>query len=270
MAEAARILGASRCAVLGGMATDAAGAAAAVALARRIGGVIDHAHSGPLLRDLEVMRTAGWMVATPPQARARADLALLVGAGWRPGRAAGGGTRRCRRASRIGAAGDPARAGAGCGDRGCRNDRGKSGRVARPAWRPARGRGRPAGAAAGGAAAGVVRRRRGAQVRALRRGVVVGGHARRARDRDAVRPDRRPQRAHPVCRSAGGACRQRGRRRADLRLAHRLSCPGRVRARRGGARPVAVRRGAHDRGRARRTRRCGSTRSAVRHRRPGT
>jgi formylmethanofuran dehydrogenase subunit B len=81
VAEAARILGASHCAVLGGMATDAAGAAAAVALARRIGGVIDHRHSVALLRDLDVMRTAGWMVTTPTQARARADLALLVGAG---------------------------------------------------------------------------------------------------------------------------------------------------------------------------------------------
>jgi formylmethanofuran dehydrogenase subunit B len=116
-AEAARILGASRCAVLGGMATDAAGAAAAVALARRIGGVIDHAHSGPLLRDLDVMRTAGWMVATPPEARARADLALLVGTGaaW-PGVAAAPvlppGAASARRVIRLGPGRDAAIAGA--------------------------------------------------------------------------------------------------------------------------------------------------------------
>ena len=118
MAEAARILGASRCAVVGGMATDAAGAAAAVALARRIGGVIDHAHSEPLLRDLEVMRTAGWMVATPQQARARADLALLVGAG-RGLAGPGGGDRMlppgagsARRVIRLGPGRDAAIAGA--------------------------------------------------------------------------------------------------------------------------------------------------------------
>ncbi len=117
VAEAARILGASRCAVVSGMATDAAGAAAAVALARRIGGVIDHAHSGPLLRDLEVMRSAGWMVATPPEARARADLALLVGAGaaW-PGVAAAPvlprGAGSARRVIRLGPGRDAAIAGA--------------------------------------------------------------------------------------------------------------------------------------------------------------
>ena len=37
--------------------------------------------SAAALRDLDVMRTAGWIVTTPLQARARADLLLLVGGG---------------------------------------------------------------------------------------------------------------------------------------------------------------------------------------------
>jgi formylmethanofuran dehydrogenase subunit B len=79
--RAAEILGRSRNAVIAGMATDLAGASAAVALAQRIGGVLDHMEAAAALRDLDVMRTAGWMVTTPLQARARADVVLLVGAG---------------------------------------------------------------------------------------------------------------------------------------------------------------------------------------------
>lgn len=81
IARAAAILGESRCAVLGGFATDAAGIEAAVALARRIGGVLDHAEAEAALRDLVVMRQEGWIVTTPLQARARADLVLLAGPG---------------------------------------------------------------------------------------------------------------------------------------------------------------------------------------------
>ncbi len=81
MARAAAILGASRCAVVAGLATDIAGIEAAVALARRIGGVMDHMHADAALRDLEVMRQHGWIVTTPLQARARADLLVLVGPG---------------------------------------------------------------------------------------------------------------------------------------------------------------------------------------------
>ncbi len=50
-------------------------------LARAIGAVIDHMHADAALRDLDVMRQAGWIVTTPLQARARADVLLLVGPG---------------------------------------------------------------------------------------------------------------------------------------------------------------------------------------------
>ena len=81
IAEAAKLLGASRLPVIAGLGTDIAGARAAIALAEQLGAVIDHMHSGALLRDLEVMREAGAYVTTPNEARLRGDTLLLVGAG---------------------------------------------------------------------------------------------------------------------------------------------------------------------------------------------
>jgi formylmethanofuran dehydrogenase subunit B len=81
VAEAARLLQACRMPVIAGLATDVAGARAAIALAKRVGGAIDHLHSAALLRDLDVMRAAGMMLTTPNEARLRADLLLLVGPG---------------------------------------------------------------------------------------------------------------------------------------------------------------------------------------------
>jgi formylmethanofuran dehydrogenase subunit B len=80
-AEAARLLAASRFPLIAGLGTDMAGARAAIALARRLGAAVDHMHSAALLKNLEVMRDAGWMVTTPAEARLRADCLLLVGAG---------------------------------------------------------------------------------------------------------------------------------------------------------------------------------------------
>jgi formylmethanofuran dehydrogenase subunit B len=80
-AEAARLLGASRLPVIAGLGTDVAGARAAIALARLLGGIVDHMHSGALLRNLDVMREAGMMVTTPNEARLRGDVLLLVGEG---------------------------------------------------------------------------------------------------------------------------------------------------------------------------------------------
>jgi formylmethanofuran dehydrogenase subunit B len=78
-AEAARLLAASRAAVIGGMRIDAAGAEAAVDLAETIGAALDHADAAALLRDLDAMRETGWIVTAPPEVRARADAVLLVG-----------------------------------------------------------------------------------------------------------------------------------------------------------------------------------------------
>lgn len=79
--QAAKLLAASKMPVIAGLGTDVAGARAAIKLAQRLGGVVDHMHSAALLRDLDVMRESGMMVTTPNEARLRADLLLLVGPG---------------------------------------------------------------------------------------------------------------------------------------------------------------------------------------------
>lgn len=81
VAQAAKLLAASKLPVIAGLGTDVAGARAAIKLAQRLGGVVDHMHSAALLRGLDVMREAGMMVTTPNEARLRADLLLLVGPG---------------------------------------------------------------------------------------------------------------------------------------------------------------------------------------------
>src|SRR5262249_60339739 len=78
-AEAARLLDQSRLPLIAGLGTDVAGARAAIRLAQRLGGVIDHMHSDALLRDLDVMRGASMMGTTAAEARLRADVLLLVG-----------------------------------------------------------------------------------------------------------------------------------------------------------------------------------------------
>ena len=77
--EAVRLLAASRCPLIAGLGTDIAGARAAILLAERVGGIIDHMHSHTLLRELAVLREAGMMLTTPNEARLRADVLLLVG-----------------------------------------------------------------------------------------------------------------------------------------------------------------------------------------------
>ncbi|MDA8248963.1 MAG: hypothetical protein M0Z28_07265 [Rhodospirillales bacterium] len=79
VAAAATLLAGAAVPVIAGLRTDAAGAVAAVALARRLGAVLDHADSTAALRDLDAMRSVGWIVATPLLVRAEADLVCIVG-----------------------------------------------------------------------------------------------------------------------------------------------------------------------------------------------
>jgi formylmethanofuran dehydrogenase subunit B len=79
LTEAAGLLAAAHCPLIAGLGTDVAGARAAIGLAERTGGVVDHLNSDALLRDLAVLREAGMMVTTPNEARLRADTLLLVG-----------------------------------------------------------------------------------------------------------------------------------------------------------------------------------------------
>ena len=78
---AARLLARSRQPLIAGLGADIDGARAAIALGRRIGGVIEHTHSAALLRDLDSLRETGVMLMTPSEARVRADVVVLVGDG---------------------------------------------------------------------------------------------------------------------------------------------------------------------------------------------
>ena len=80
-AAAARLMGRSHQPLIAGLGADIEGARAAIALAERVGGVIEHGHSAALLRDLDSMRESGVMLTTPGEARVRADVLLLVGDG---------------------------------------------------------------------------------------------------------------------------------------------------------------------------------------------
>lgn len=80
-AAAARLVARSKQTLIAGLGADIEGARAAIALAKRVGGVIEHMHSAALLRDLDPMRETGVMLTTPGEARVRADVVLLVGDG---------------------------------------------------------------------------------------------------------------------------------------------------------------------------------------------
>lgn len=81
IAEAANLIGASRCPLIAGLGTDVAGGRAAIALAERTGAVCDHMHSQRLLRELNVMRSSGMMLTTPGECHVRADTLLVAGPG---------------------------------------------------------------------------------------------------------------------------------------------------------------------------------------------
>jgi formylmethanofuran dehydrogenase subunit B len=78
---AADLIAASRLSVFLVDDCDVAGVRAAIRLAERVGGVVDHNGSEIALRELDVMRGFGKFIVTPAEARQRADTVLLVGSG---------------------------------------------------------------------------------------------------------------------------------------------------------------------------------------------
>jgi formylmethanofuran dehydrogenase subunit B len=78
---AGALIAASRLPVFLIGACDVAGTRAAILLAERVGGVIDHIESAGAFRELDVMRSFGKFIVTPHEARQRADTVLLVGSG---------------------------------------------------------------------------------------------------------------------------------------------------------------------------------------------
>lgn len=79
-ADAARqILAAARAPLIGGLGVDMAGAGAAVDLAIRFGGVLDHYASEGLFRNYAAAQRTGWLSTTLAEVRNRCDLLLVVG-----------------------------------------------------------------------------------------------------------------------------------------------------------------------------------------------
>lgn len=81
--RAADLLAQARFPVFGGLFTDVNGATAALALAQKLGGVVDHAASEGTSRAARVMRETGSTPASFGEVRNRADTVVLIGDGPR-------------------------------------------------------------------------------------------------------------------------------------------------------------------------------------------
>ncbi len=77
--EAAALIGKADSPLFGGLATGVEGMRAALALAERAGGVVDHALSEGQYRNVKVLQSAGWTTSTLTETRNRADLLIIVG-----------------------------------------------------------------------------------------------------------------------------------------------------------------------------------------------
>ena len=78
VARAADLLQASTLPLFGGLGTDVAGMRAILALADRLGGIVDHAGSRGLLANVRAMQDGGTVTTTLAEIRNRADLVLIV------------------------------------------------------------------------------------------------------------------------------------------------------------------------------------------------
>ncbi len=76
---AARLLAASRQPLIGGMATDVAGARALYRLANASGAILDHAHGDTLMHSLRALQDRGLFYTTLAEIRNRADLVVCLG-----------------------------------------------------------------------------------------------------------------------------------------------------------------------------------------------
>ncbi|HUU25505.1 MAG TPA: formylmethanofuran dehydrogenase [Methyloceanibacter sp.] len=79
IAAAAGLIGKAALPLYGGLATDVEGMRAAIALAERSGGVIDHALSEAQYRNFKVLQSVGWTMSTLTETRNRADLLIIAG-----------------------------------------------------------------------------------------------------------------------------------------------------------------------------------------------
>jgi formylmethanofuran dehydrogenase subunit B len=79
IARAAEILRGARQPLIGGLAADVNAIRAALALADRIGAVVDHMNSRAMMRNLLTLQDSGWIATTFAEVRNRADFVLIVG-----------------------------------------------------------------------------------------------------------------------------------------------------------------------------------------------
>ena len=81
--EAATLIKQASNPMFGGLGTDVEGMRAAMALADRAGGVVDHALSEGQYRNIRVLQSTGWTTSTLTETRNRADLIIVVGSDMR-------------------------------------------------------------------------------------------------------------------------------------------------------------------------------------------
>ena len=81
--EAATLIKQANNPMFGGLGTDVEGMRAAMALADRAGGVVDHALSEGQYRNIRVLQSTGWTTSTLTETRNRADLIIVVGSDMR-------------------------------------------------------------------------------------------------------------------------------------------------------------------------------------------
>src|SRR5262249_13756935 len=79
VAAAVDILRNSRQPLFAGLATDIAGLRAALQLAERTGGIVDHLGADGFFRNLRTVQDSGWMTTTLSEVRNHMDLLLIVG-----------------------------------------------------------------------------------------------------------------------------------------------------------------------------------------------
>jgi formylmethanofuran dehydrogenase subunit B len=77
--QAAALISKADSPLFGGLATGVEGMRAAMSLAERAGGIVDHALSEGQYRNVRVLQSAGWTTSTLTETRNRADLIIVVG-----------------------------------------------------------------------------------------------------------------------------------------------------------------------------------------------
>ncbi len=79
IAAAAKLLSDAKAPLIAGLGTDVAGARAALALADRIGAVVDHMNMPAKLRNILTLQNGGWITTTLAEIKNRADFVLILG-----------------------------------------------------------------------------------------------------------------------------------------------------------------------------------------------